>query len=158
MMLPQISTKRWLIYKIKNTVSGVAYVGLTSNLEVRIKRHKCNNTVGTTHFEIEILFDNIPTLREAREMEKVFIDKYDTFENGANKTRGGDGGGKTKPPKPQKYLSKGQHAQIVIENSADILLTPLNDDLTPEQRAQILIASLQENGSEKGKVKDAETD
>ena len=72
-------------------VEGViVYVGycLKRRYDRRMKEHKNRLTVETADFESVILFDDIPTLSEALEMEKVFIDVHSTFDNGYNKTRG----------------------------------------------------------------------
>ena len=81
--------KTWTIYKITNPKTQLAYIGLTSNIKTRIQTHKRNHTIKCTNFTTEILLDDIPSLAEANEMEKVFIDLHGTFENGANETRGG---------------------------------------------------------------------
>lgn len=128
----------WLIYKITNALTGVAYVGLISDLQRQIHSHQRKETVGSIHFDIEILFDNIPSRAEAYEMEKVFIDMYATFENGANQTRGGGGGvGRTKSREPKKYLSKGQRAQSVVDSGSRD--DALDGYLTPSQRAQMVV-------------------
>lgn len=79
----------YLIYKLTNPHNGLSYVGLTKKLERRLYIHGLNNTVEYQDFTHEVLFDNIPSRAEANEMEKVFIDVHDTFDNGYNQTRGG---------------------------------------------------------------------
>lgn len=78
-----------LIYMITNPHTKLSYVGLTKNLKKRLYQHKRDFTVECDDFNIEVIFDNIPSLAEANEMEKVFIDVHHTFDNGYNKTRGG---------------------------------------------------------------------
>lgn len=77
----------YCIYGLK--ADCIVYCGLTKNREKREYWHRKYQTIGTDKFEFVILFDNIPSRDEANEMEKVFIDKYDTYVNGFNKTRGG---------------------------------------------------------------------
>lgn len=79
----------YLIYKITNMLTGLSYVGLTKRFSNRMNYHRRELTVGCTDFQIEILWEDIPSLDEANEMEKVFIHIHDTFHNGANKTTGG---------------------------------------------------------------------
>ena len=81
--------KTWLIYKITNPLSGLAYIGQTCDLRRRVQKHRLGLTVECVDFSVEVLFDGIPSLAEANEMEKVFIDLHGTFSDGANKTRGG---------------------------------------------------------------------
>ena len=82
----------YLIYILTNPSTQKSYIGLTNNLKKRLAGHKRHNTVACQDFRSKVLFDNIPTRAEASEMEKVYIDLYQTFDNGYNKTRGGDRG------------------------------------------------------------------
>ena len=79
----------YCIYKLTNPQNGFAYIGHTSNIKRRIYQHKRDLTVECKDFTIEVLFDNIPSRAESLEMEKVFVDIHNTYENGYNKTRGG---------------------------------------------------------------------
>lgn len=81
----------YLIYKITNPHNRRAYVGITRNVDDRMRWHRRNLTVECRDFDIEILMDDIPSGEEAQEMEKVFIDVHQTFadDGGYNKTRGG---------------------------------------------------------------------
>jgi len=98
----------WLIYRIVNKTSGKSYIGLTStSLKKRWKQHlvraftatdkrrgKFQNALrlyGPDDWEHEIIEENILTLVEANLLEKRYIIKYDSFENGYNLTIGGDG-------------------------------------------------------------------
>ena len=79
----------YLIYKLTNPHNNKSYIGLTKDLDGRIKNHKSSKTVECKDFDVDVVFDNIPSLDEANEMEKVYIDVYDTYENGYNNTLGG---------------------------------------------------------------------
>ena len=83
----------YLIYKITNPETGLSYIGqtLSSRFNVRLSEHRKRLTVESKDFECEIILENIPSRAESREMEKVYIDIFGTFENGYNDTRGGDG-------------------------------------------------------------------
>ena len=86
--------------------SGKSYIGITSrSMEVRWKEHVSVSSFTGYHFHNaiqlysgdnwihEVLHKDIDTLSEAEVLEKVYIKKYDTFENGYNSTLGGSTGG-----------------------------------------------------------------
>lgn len=95
----------YIIYMHTSLDSGKSYIGLTSRtMEIRWLEHLSNarNNVkyhfynairlyGETAWNHTILHENINTLEEAKELEKYYIKKYDTFENGYNSTIGGEG-------------------------------------------------------------------
>ena len=81
----------YLIYKIKNPSTGLPYIGITQDLKSRIEKHKRQKTVECQDFQIEILSQNIPSREQAFELERKFIQIHDTFNNGANKNKGGAG-------------------------------------------------------------------
>jgi group I intron endonuclease len=96
--------KQWLIYKHTALKSKKAYIGLTSGgMESRWVRHKSEarngsdrhfhraiRLYGEENWQHEVLEDGIDTLEEANALERHYIKKYDTFENGYNLTEGGD--------------------------------------------------------------------
>lgn len=99
--------KTWLVYKHTSMRSGKSYIGITSrSMEVRWREHVTASAHTCYHFHNaiqlygsenwlhEILHTDIDTLEEAKVLEKVYIKKYDTFENGYNSTVGGSCGGK----------------------------------------------------------------
>lgn len=93
------------IYVITNDVNNKQYVGKTSDtIEQRFKIHlkdsqnrknelrplyQAMNKYGTEHFYIEKLEEC--SAKEASEREVFWIEKLDTYKNGYNATRGGDG-------------------------------------------------------------------
>lgn len=96
----------WLVYKHTNIVSGKSYIGLTKRtLEIRWKEHvrqafnesrnyKLHNAIrkyGSNTWESSILKSEIPSLEEASEYEKLFIEKYNSCLKGYNTTIGGEG-------------------------------------------------------------------
>lgn len=98
--------KTWIVYKHTSMRSGKSYIGITSKtMEQRWKEHvdaskhtgyHFHNAIqlyGKDNWTHEILHDNIDTVEEAEALEKYCIKKYDTFENGYNRTSGGACGG-----------------------------------------------------------------
>lgn len=91
------------IYIIKNTVNNKVYIGQTSReLEVRWNEHKkCGNIgykltskfyrdmyeIGVDNFYIEVL--ETCNINELDSKEQYYINKYNSFYNGYNSTRGG---------------------------------------------------------------------
>ena len=96
--------KQWLIYKHTSERSGKSYIGLTSRtMEARWKEHCGNANRGSdNHFHKalrlygyenwlhEIIADSIDTFEEACQLEKFYIKKFNTFENGYNSTVSGE--------------------------------------------------------------------
>jgi hypothetical protein len=103
----------FLIYGLK-PADSIEYVGLTHSdrYDRRMREHGRDNTVKTPDFESVILFDNIPSRAEAREMEKVFINAHNTFENGYNKTRGGSNGTECSDETKQKISEKAREDSL----------------------------------------------
>lgn len=95
------------IYFIINQVTGEQYIGQTTNFSRRKSEHfsklsenkhpntklqNAYNKYGKENFVIEkICFDNL-TKKELDQQEIFYIEKYDSFNNGYNLTRGGTGG------------------------------------------------------------------
>jgi len=93
------------IYMVRNLVTGMAYIGQTKDPHKRFNTHKNlafgkrkNNyplyvdmrNYGIDNFEFIILEDNVPQ-EEMGNREKYYIEKYDTYNNGYNRTIGGHG-------------------------------------------------------------------
>ena len=90
------------IYKITNKLNNCSYIGQSSNLENRMQQHffyyNCEKSVlhtaikqyGAKNFTWEIL--EICSLEELDEKEKYWINYYKTYENGYNRTIGGQYG------------------------------------------------------------------
>ncbi len=93
-----------LIYKATSKTTGKIYIGQTSQtLQQRISQHKCHSDNKNYHFYnaikkygfddfiFEIVEDDIQNADELNKREKYWIKYYDSYENGYNSTRGGDG-------------------------------------------------------------------
>lgn len=96
---------QWIIYKHTSIRSGKAYIGVTKNsMKTRWQKHvrdaingsalhfhRAISLYGAENWTHEILADKIDTLEEAFALEKYYIKKEGTFENGYNLTIGGEG-------------------------------------------------------------------
>lgn len=100
------------IYCIKNSVNGKCYIGQAIKLQKRLKAHwnswqnpiyehialyRAFKKYGIESFELTILqlfHDSLGwrTKVQLDELEKKYIQEYDSFNNGYNSTLGGDGG------------------------------------------------------------------
>lgn len=95
------------LYKITNTITGKSYIGYTSKTSQkrftehlndaikynRDKNRKFYNAIrkyGKDCWQVEILKENLSVL-EAKEKEIELIQFYNTYNEGYNATRGGDG-------------------------------------------------------------------
>ena len=94
-----------VIYKLENMLTEQLYIGKTvQSLQKRLKGHertaeqesnsKLSNSIrkyGIEAFKIEVLEEVLlPDILNEREV--YWIEKYDTYNNGLNSTKGGDGG------------------------------------------------------------------
>lgn len=90
------------IYIYTNKINGKQYIGQTScSLKKRHIQHLHQNETyfdkalkkyGFENFNLDILEDNIFDAEELNQKEIYYIDKFDTFNNGYNMTRGGNNG------------------------------------------------------------------
>lgn len=93
------------IYIIKNKINDKVYIGQTTQkLQERLNNHLKFSTlktrnykfyqavkeIGKDNFYIELLEDNIPN-NELNEKEIYYIDKFNSFHDGYNATKGGKG-------------------------------------------------------------------
>lgn len=101
-----IKIRKGVIYIIRNSINDKVYIGQTIlSLEDRWKTHlkpsvskqrgsykiyNAMNKYGKENFYCELLEEDIP-IEELNNREIYYIEKYDSFENGYNSTKGGDG-------------------------------------------------------------------
>lgn len=91
------------VYSHTNKINGKKYIGLTIyDIDKRLNEHIYNSKTGKYHFHkalrkygvecfiSEILFES-DNINELREKEIHFINYYNTFEDGYNSTKGGEG-------------------------------------------------------------------
>ena len=91
------------IYKATNKLTGKAYIGFTQEFKNRISSHKKRYKVkkskfydaiksyGWDNFEWEVIYQSLERKYCLDVMEQFFIVEYDTFNNGYNMTKGGEG-------------------------------------------------------------------
>lgn len=97
--------KSGIIYIIKNKVNKKVYIGQTTNdVQTRFKQHCKNSTLktrnyklynaikkyGKSNFYVEILEKNID-IKELDKKEIYYIEKHNSYKQGYNSTKGGDG-------------------------------------------------------------------
>lgn len=100
--------RTYYIYKATNKVNGKAYVGQTNNWRSRIWQHmRCYEKedclfhdaikeYGIDNFEWELL-ETCNNRKQALELEKHYIELYDTYRNGYNENKGGVGWHNARP-------------------------------------------------------------
>lgn len=89
------------IYKITNTKNGKSYIGQSVNVEMRLQQHKhaLEKSAKSWYFQARKESDNINDftfevlqeckLEELDELEEYWVDYYDSYSNGYNKTKDG---------------------------------------------------------------------
>lgn len=94
-----------LVYKATSKTTNQVYIGITTNtLEYRMAQHKRAANEGKEYhfynairkygfddFIFEIIEDNIDSIEELNKREQYWIAYYNSYEDGYNSTRGGDG-------------------------------------------------------------------
>lgn len=94
------------IYKIENLINKKVYIGLTNNTKRRESRHftdlkynrhdsehlqRSYNKYGVNNFKFEVLYSQKCDYLHIGEMEKKYIEIYDSYNNGYNMNEGGIG-------------------------------------------------------------------
>lgn len=122
------------IYKFTNKVNNKSYIGLTHrDISIRIyehnnesknkkdnfKFHQAINKYTIDGFHFEILVENIETLKEANKLEIFYIEKFDSYVNGYNMTKGG--GGRENYFFSQETRQKMRAAKLGIKQSKELI-------------------------------------
>lgn len=84
------------IYKITNKLNGKSYIGATINIEGRFSEHKRGKStfgkiilqIGVENFTFEIIEEC--SIEELETKEEYYVALYDSYNNGYNKTPGGE--------------------------------------------------------------------
>lgn len=92
------------IYRITNNINKKVYIGMTIRpIGIRWSQHlyssknsecylyRSMRKYGIDNFEIKTLLDEIKSFSKLKELEKQYIKKYNSFEDGYNLTLGGEG-------------------------------------------------------------------
>ena len=95
----------YFIYKIENIKNKKKYIGLTNNVARRRARHltdlkfgkhdnqflqKEYDMFGKDMFHFSVVYEEDVTEEEIAEMEKIFIEQFDSYHNGYNQNTGGN--------------------------------------------------------------------
>lgn len=103
------------IYIIKNDYNNQVYIGKTTTTMEKRRRqhlsqlndgsaiHKAILAHGVEHFTWEIVESGIETQEELGEREKYWINYFDSYYNGYNMTKGGEGGNGTHAANLKKW-------------------------------------------------------
>lgn len=110
------------IYKITNKINNKTYIGFDSNFPRRIRQHYNHSKRGVVsdfyddirkygweNFSKDILFQSFDREICLNEMEKHFIQEYNSKEDGYNRTTGGQGTFGSKRPKSDTWCK--EHSQ-----------------------------------------------
>ena len=121
------------IYLFTNIINNKHYVGQAISLRKRLRSHLGNlihnrydnplyraiNKYGIDNFDISIIeiveIEDIKLLRKTLDnLEVFYIDKYDSYKNGYNQTKGGDGGilGYKMTEEQKEKISKNSKRQV----------------------------------------------
>lgn len=110
------------IYKITNLINNKSYIGQSINIEGRFVSHKKNKrsslelqkdiiSYGIENFSFDIIEEC--KLEELNEKETFWINYYDSYNFGYNKTKGGKGSVGFKHSEKSKELIKKNHAKHI---------------------------------------------
>lgn len=100
-----MGNKNYTIYKVTNITNNKCYIGLTSrDFETRryehiyesksesvFKFHQALRKYSYDNFRWEILESGLESIKMANEREIFYIDKFNSYRNGYNMTKGGGG-------------------------------------------------------------------
>jgi group I intron endonuclease len=118
--------KKYLVYC--HTLNDKKYIGYTGKtMEERLQDHidealegsdrhfhRAINKYGIENISSKVLVEDL-TKSQAKKLEEVYIEKFETFKNGYNMTRGGDGGNTL-----EKYTEERmkEHRKLKSHNAA----------------------------------------
>jgi group I intron endonuclease len=135
----KIKNKHFIIYKITNLVTGMIYIGLTTNpADVRLSQHGYDNgyiarairKYGRENFTIIVVL-RCSNMTDLKEKEKFCIRIFNSLTpNGYNLTKGGEEG-KEYSEETLQRMSEGQKRRWAQGNGTENSLKALNDPNRP---------------------------
>ena len=86
------------IYLLTRKSDGQQYVGITieDRIHNRMSQHRCTDRFREDDFTAQVIYESYDR-KEVENLEEHYINKYDTFYNGLNNTKGGKGYGHNDP-------------------------------------------------------------
>jgi len=168
--------KTGIIYKHTNKINGKSYIGLTTrSMEERLKQHlksaengdkfkfqRAIRKYGIENFSSEIIENNIPLYSIISEKinilskrEIYWINYYDTYNNGYNMTKGGEGttGVKYTEERRQKVIKSNTNRIISEETKLKISKARKGTKLSEETIKKITAIHKGKKISEETKLK-----
>lgn len=152
------------IYRFVNSINGKSYVGQAVSLRVRFKAHIANykqnrydtplyraiNKYGFENFEyyieesIEETLEKEALKNKLDELEKYYIQKYDSYNHGYNQTLGGDYGvlGYKMTPKQLEKIRTGANKVHEDGRNTVYIYDSVNDSIQSFPTMRILADSL----------------
>ena len=147
------------IYKITNLTNGKTYIGQSRDILARWQEHisKANyqnasynyplyqdfRNLGLTNFSFEFLELNIYDKEQLDKLEKEYISKFNSFNNGYNQTRG------NKTEEEKLNTSK----KLWTDEEINLMTTLIQQGLSQEEVAIRLNRSVQSINSKASKLK-----
>lgn len=143
------------IYKIVNNINGKIYIGFSRNVEKRICDHiqqskksnlKLYNAIrkyGWSNFSFEVLYQSKDANHTLNDMERHFIEEYDSFRHGYNCTAGGEGllgykHSSITKQKMQKPKSESHKLKLKVARNKRKVEPALGKRWTEERRQKII--------------------
>lgn len=161
------STVIYSIYKATNIINGKSYIGFTGNFDKRIGGHKTDSEKGKNklykairkygwdNFEWSIIYQSFEREYTLNQMEGYFIEQYDSYKNGYNETKGGEGtsGIKQSVETISKRVKLNTGKKRTEESKNKIRIANLGKTFTEDHKNKIRLAKLGSKHTEESKKK-----
>lgn len=138
------------IYMLEDTVNGKKYIGKHNGSNAKywssgLIPNRIAKKYGYERFIRTILIDGITSVNKLNELEKLYIEKFNTFIDGYNMTIGGEGGGDwilTKTNEEIQQIAESKSSKLKNRKFSESTIQKMKDShngkkLTPEHRANI---------------------
>lgn len=150
--------KKYIVYC--HTLNGKKYIGYTGKtMEERLQDHigealegsdrhfhRAINKYGYENIVSDVLAE-VYTKDEAKKLEETFVEKLDTFKNGYNMTRGGDGGNTLEKYTEEKRI---EHSKLKSFNSTGMNNSNAKPSITKEMLIDVVYQFCIENNKQGG--------